>query len=424
MTDGNEPLMLLAQGRIAEAEAECERRLEACPTDLVALNVVALAALRQGQARRARELLERAAQLAPQDGATLHHLGRAREASGDPAAALAADQAAVRAAPGHFVARLHYAAGLELQGNSEAALLQYTRALKDAQAGGNWSDAPSTPVALRPLVERAVVAVRRGRLESTDRLLAPLVKRYGRSGLDRVEAAIRIYNGEQQPTYGDARQRPTFFYIPRLPTSAYLDRRLFAWIPAYEAAYAQIRTELSDLMATERGSERVFDSDELEKEHLRGLNVAPSWDGYYFFRHGLRRNENCSACPITARALDSIELIRIRDHGPEVLFSVFTPGTHLLPHRGVTNARAVSHLPLIVPEDCALNVGGELHAWREGRAVVFDDTFEHEAWNRSGSVRVVLIADVWNPYLTDVERAAVTDVITAIGDSRVAVENG
>jgi len=33
--------------------------------------------------------------------------------------------------------------------------------------------------------------------------------------------------------------------------------------------------------------------------------------------------------------------------------------------------------------------------------VFFDDTYEHEAWNRSGETRVVLILDCWNPYLTE-----------------------
>jgi aspartate beta-hydroxylase len=105
-----------------------------------------------------------------------------------------------------------------------------------------------------------------------------------------------------------------------------------------------------------------------------------------------------------------------------VLFSVFTAGTHLLPHRGVTNTRIVGHLPLIIPEDCALAVGGEIHVWQKGRVVMFDDTYEHEAWNRSRRTRVVLIFDVWNPYLTEAERAACKDLIEAIGDLRTAVE--
>ena len=106
----------------------------------------------------------------------------------------------------------------------------------------------------------------------------------------------------------------------------------------------------------------------------------------------------------------------LRDHAPETLYSVLRPGTHILPHRGVTNTRLVTHLPLIVPPDCALRVGGETHVWEEGRCITFDDTFEHEAWNRSGRDRVVLILDSWNPDLSEAEQAAVTDLVAAIGD--------
>jgi aspartate beta-hydroxylase len=67
-------------------------------------------------------------------------------------------------------------------------------------------------------------------------------------------------------------------------------------------------------------------------------------------------------------------------------------------------------------------VGGEVHAWIEGRTVVFDDTYEHEAWNRSDSTRVVLIFDLWNPYLTEIERLAFAELISAIGDFRETVE--
>ena len=135
----------------------------------------------------------------------------------------------------------------------------------------------------------------------------------------------------------------------------------------------------------------------------------------------MRRESECGRCPGTAALLDQLPLCRVQGHGPEALFSVFTPGTHLLPHRGVTNTRVVAHLPLIVPDNCALSVGGEPHAWCEGSIVVFDDTYEHEAWNRSAQRRVVLIMDVWNPYLTEVERQALLELIPAIGEFNQAV---
>ena len=110
-------------------------------------------------------------------------------------------------------------------------------------------------------------------------------------------------------------------------------------------------------------------------------------------------------------------MCRIREHAPEVCYSVLTPGSHILPHRGVTNTRVVTHLPLVVPEgDLALHVSGEIMRWHEGRCFSFDDTFEHEAWNRSGETRVVVLLDTWNPYLSEVETEALTALIGSIGD--------
>ncbi len=268
-----------------------------------------------------------------------------------------------------------------------------------------------------------MLAVRRHERETYARLMEPLVERFGASELQRVARCLRVLLGEEPPTYPDPRQRPTFLLFPGLPTAPYFDRALFPWLPGLEERWPEVRAELDALLAADAaGRERVFTSDELERANLRGLDRPPSWNGYYLWRHGQRREDNCAACPRTTAALEQVSLSHVREHGPEVLFSVFTPGTHLLPHRGVTNTRVVAHLPLIVPEDCALNVGGEHHVWEEGRIVVFDDTYEHEAWNRSGRTRVVLIFDVWNPHLTAAERLAVAEIVAAAGDLRHAAE--
>ncbi|MBV8156972.1 MAG: aspartyl/asparaginyl beta-hydroxylase domain-containing protein, partial [Dyella sp.] len=191
------------------------------------------------------------------------------------------------------------------------------------------------------------------------------------------------------------------------------------------------REELLAVLAQDESLEPFmkFNSPDAAEGYLRSSSQqAAAWDAFFFYRHGTRYDDNCARCPRTTALLDDLPLVRIRDHAPETLFSVLRPGTHILPHRGVTNTRLVTHLPLIVPSDCAINVGGELHEWKEGRCVSFDDTFEHEAWNRSDRTRVVMILDSWNPDLTDVERAAVTDLVEAIGDfnraSEVAVPGG
>lgn len=413
-------LQLFHQGRLTEAESLARKQLEQRPEDADALVVLGMIGLRGNKLQEARQALEFATRVSPRHALARHYLARVYDAQGAFDAALQMHQSAVALDATQHVTRLHYGVALERAGRRDEAAIHYFRALADAQAQGRWQNANTTPPLLRPLVENAVRTVREFRSQTFQALLAPLREKYGGSELTRVERALRIYLHEEAPPYLDERQQPTFLYFPELPPSPYFDRSLFPWIPEFESQTSAIREELIKLLPAVSQSERVFDSAALERENLRG--TEPSWNGYYFYRHGVRREDNCTSCPRTAAALDSVPLSRVRDHGPEVLFSVFTAGTHLLPHRGVTNTRIVAHLPLIVPKDCALNVAGELHEWQEGRIVVFDDTYEHEAWNRSQSIRVVLIFDLWNPFMTEVERLAVAELTASIGDFRKTVE--
>lgn len=122
----------------------------------------------------------------------------------------------------------------------------------------------------------------------------------------------------------------------------------------------------------------------------------------------MRNDPVCELCPETAAALARVPQNHIPGKAPTAFFSILRPGAHIPPHTGVTNTRAIIHLPLLVPEDCAFRVGGETRPWREGEAFAFDDTIEHEAWNRSASPRIVLIFDVWNPHLTTDEQDLLT----------------
>ena len=80
-------------------------------------------------------------------------------------------------------------------------------------------------------------------------------------------------------------------------------------------------------------------------------------------------------------------------------FSLMQPLTHITPHRGYTSQVLRAHLGLVVPsKDCellALRVGDEVRTWDEGDWLLFDDTLEHEAWNRSDRMRIVLLIDLY-----------------------------
>ena len=103
--------------------------------------------------------------------------------------------------------------------------------------------------------------------------------------------------------------------------------------------------------------------------------------------------------------------------GPTAMFSVLEPRTHGSRLTcGVSNARLVIHLPLIVPERCGFRVGAQRREWHPGKAFLFDDTIEHEAWNDSDSGRIVFIIDIWNPCLSPAERDHVRAVTSGIGE--------
>lgn len=407
-----------AQGRIGEAEAIFRQLLEQQPDLAEGLNFLAMCALARQQTDQAIALLERARRIAPDDAETLKNLGQAYRRAGLLDAAVAALQDAVARAPDYFLARFHLAAALQQLQRDAEALPAYFRALRDAQQRGEWLSEASTPPGLRQPVLAAMRYVDEQRHALFDGAIAPLRAQFGASELRRVEHALDIYLGEQPAQYPDPAQRPLFLFFPGIASQAYYERSRFPWLESLEAQTAAIRLELINLLAAEHGFEPFlrFDSTERVEHYLRGREGQSAWTGFFFYRHGERRDDNCARCPVTTAVLDSLPLVRIRDHAPEVLFSLLTPGAHILPHRGVTNTRLVTHLPLIVPEHCALRVGGIEHRWQEGRCVVFDDTYEHEAWNRSERTRVVLILDTWHPDLSAAERAALSALIGVIGD--------
>lgn len=119
------------------------------------------------------------------------------------------------------------------------------------------------------------------------------------------------------------------------------------------------------------------------------------WDVFGLYGFGKRLDGNCRLCPETARAVEAVPGMVTAG------FSSLEAGTHIVPHRGYSTQVLRCHLGLIVPEDgCALRVADETRAWREGQCLVFDDTAEHEAWNRSASTRIVLLLDFTRPGVT------------------------
>ena len=406
------------QRRIDDAAALYLKLLSIQPDHAEALNYLGARALSAEQPAQAIDYLQRAAALSQPDPECLCNLGLAYVATNRLDDALNTLVRCIDAAPSFFRARLHMGRVMELLGKNDEAATHYYAALMHAQQQGRWLNDATTAPGLRDLVKHATHSARSARKRLFEGVLQPYVARHGAAEMARVTKALMGYLGEIPIDYPDARQRPKFLYFPDMPTVPYFSRELFPWYALLEDNFDAIRAELLAVLASDDALQPFlkYHPQQNMGEYLGGT-AKPAWDAFFFYRHGQRFDDNCARCPRTASVLDSLPtLARVRDHAPEVCFSVLTPGTHILPHRGVTNTRVVTHLPLIVPDNCALNVSGDEHAWQEGRCVTFDDTFEHEAWNRSDRTRVVMLIDTWNPYLTAIECDAVKDLVETIGD--------
>ena len=210
-------------------------------------------------------------------------------------------------------------------------------------------------------------------------------------------------------------QQPRSYYFPELPQIQFYQRGSFPWLDRVEAATPDIRSELLAVMERTSDFKPYVESDpKRPRKEQDGMTDNPDWSAFYLWKDGEIVPENAARCPRTLAALAEAPLSHVKNRSPSILFSLLRPGAHIPPHSGLVNTRLICHLPLIVPPDCAFRVGNDVRVPVEGRSWVFDDTIEHEAWNRSDRNRVILLFDVWRPELTQEERALVARMFEAI----------
>ena len=375
-------------------------------------------ALSRGEAMRALVLARGGVQARPESARLQFHHGLALSAMGDAAGALEAFRRAHEREPSMLAALLWQADCETALGCGENALRCQVRALDIAERNGLLAPGASLPPPIRERVARAVADVQSARKAAIEPLLAPLREMHGAPAIARIDRALeRLYGGAApQPT--NALQRPSLLFVPGLPDQPWFEREQFPYLAALEAATDAIREELLGVLADDSVLSPYVDMPDAAPAAAtwRSLNRSPAWSAYHLYRHGERVAGHCARCPNTMAILESLPLMRIDDHAPEILFSVLKPRTRIPPHTGVINGRLTVHLPLVVPENCgALRAGGEQRPWREGECLVFDDSFVHSAWNDSDQTRVVLILDAWNPHLSGPEREALATGIAELG---------
>jgi hypothetical protein len=200
--------------------------------------------------------------------------------------------------------------------------------------------------------------------------------------------------GLGEPNFEHELQRP-YGYFPGLTARPVHDPKDFPWIDELEAAFPVIKEEA--LQARDHA-----------RAHQQDL-VDSGWDALYFYSAGRKVEDAHRACPETAAVLASIPGV---DSAGQAYISVLSPGTHVKPHCGPTNTRLRCHLALEVPDGCRIRTGSEIRQWVEGKALVFDDSFEHEVWHDGDRERIVLLFDLWHPDLSQTEVWAIREMMS------------
>ena len=399
-----------ASGQVAETERLLVEARRVDPDHPLVLSATAMALLSRGDAKQAREQLERALQIETKTPGLWLNLAFVCRSLGDVACEIEALDKALAIEPRSFLALLHKATTLERVGKPKQAANVFQAFLACAPQQGISAPLQAAINHARKMVQennRSLERFLQSRL--TEQLTAQTPKQR-----DRFIDCIDVMLGKQR-VYT---QQPTFMHFPRLPAIQFYDRDDFPWLDAVEAAADDIRNELLAVLAETKQDFVPYVSHPADAplNQWQELNNSRRWGAFHLWREGEAMTENLTRCPKTAAMLANAPQPVMQGHAPNAFFSLLDRETHIPPHTGVTNTRLVVHLPLVVPPRCGFRVGSVVRDWQAGKAWVFDDTIEHEAWNKSAEPRAILIFDIWNPHLTEEERALVSTATEAIGE--------
>jgi aspartate beta-hydroxylase len=400
----------MAAGRTTEAEQLLVRIAQQAPGRPAVLNELGVVMMGRGAASQAAALFTRATQVDSKTASLWSNLANSLRVLGRRQEEREAIEKALAVDPRHIASLLQKASLFEDLGDSRNAARIFQQALSNLPSG---SPAPS---AIRELVDHAKAAVAADQASlgaALEERLGEIRARHGGGSQRRIDRCLEMLTGQRSAYF----PRPTFMYFPEIPAIEFFERADFPWLDAIEAATDEIRSEIMNVMIADRaGLQPYLDYPPGSPiDQWKELNHSRRWSAYFLWNQGTAQPSHIARCPRTAAALAGAPRCEVSGRAPTAFFSILDAATKIPPHTGVTNTRLTVHLPLIVPPDCGFRVGGTTREVVAGKAWVFDDTIEHEAWNLSDVPRAILIFDIWNPFLNEAERdlvRAATEVIS------------
>ena len=176
----------------------------------------------------------------------------------------------------------------------------------------------------------------------------------------------------------------------KVPTTPFLDHTQFSWTKKLENNWRVMRSEVDKILEHENALPNFQDISEDQK----AITTDDNWKTFFLFGFGHKMEKNCAICPNTANLVEDIPGMKT------AFFSILSPGKHIPDHRGLYRGLLRYHLGLKIPEpkeDIIIRVDEEYRNWEEGKSMMFDDTYQHEVWNNTDSIRVILFMDILRP---------------------------
>jgi aspartyl/asparaginyl beta-hydroxylase (cupin superfamily) len=160
-----------------------------------------------------------------------------------------------------------------------------------------------------------------------------------------------------------------------------------------EQNFAVIKSELESILPGRNQMATYHELDPMQAPISAGGNPNAHWRVFLLNAMGLKPETNCQKCPQTTALLDRIPGV------VQAFFSILDGGKSVPAHEGPYRGYLRYHLALIVPEDKPprMRIKDQWVTWEEGKAFLFDDTWNHEVINESQQIRVVLVVDLLRP---------------------------
>ncbi len=202
--------------------------------------------------------------------------------------------------------------------------------------------------------------------------------------------------------------RPSYIAYAGLTNSPFIDIEKVISKEQFSSIHADIINEVNHLITENKLVPYVKDQAGAPKgmEHLKANS---DWSSLTILAGNEIKVPHAEKLVKILR--ENFDLADCQPMGPEVMVSILQPDTHITPHYGISNIKQTLHIPIIIPEgDLAIKSGGQQSIWPRDMPVLFDDSYLHEAWNRSSETRIVLIVDLWHPDFSSEEKIFLSKV--------------